>query len=221
MDVNRIIDRVDFLINQGNQTLLTQWTGSGGAKYVNRGGFSGFRSASLSFIGQLFGVENTYYKEFNSSCSDHYKTHAESGINILISIKNELENGWLTSYRQLVTADIFSDFLEMSKYLLDEKYKDPAAVMVGSVLEEHLRQLCKNHAIEITFIKGNDLIPKKADVINSDLVKAGVYGVLEQKQVTSWLHLRNSSAHGKYNDYTIDQVNLMYNGVLDFIIKTK
>lgn len=93
------------------------------------------------------------------------------------SIKHEIQEGWLTSIKQLITAEVFSDFLEMGKYLLDEKYKDPAAVVIGSVLEEHLRQLCKESAVEIELIKDGDLIPKKASVLNSDLTKAQAYGV--------------------------------------------
>ena len=38
-------------------------------------------------------------------------------------------------------AELFADFLEMADYLLSEGYKDPAAVLGGSMLEEHLRQL--------------------------------------------------------------------------------
>jgi hypothetical protein len=30
----------------------------------------------------------------------------------------------------------------MAQHLLEQNYKDAAAVMVGGVLEEHLRQLC-------------------------------------------------------------------------------
>ena len=109
----------------------------------------------------------------------------------------------------------------MSKHLLDEKYKDPAAVMIGSVLEEHLRQLCSNNSVDTEIVKGTDRVPKKADLMNSDLVKAGIYGVLEQKNVTAWLDLRNRAAHGKYSEYTFEQVQLMYQGVLDFITRIR
>ena len=77
--------------------------------------------------------------------------------------------------------------------------KDAAAVMIGSVLEEHLRQLCHSHKVDIFTLKGMDEMPKKADVLNADLKKSGAYGPLDQKQVTAWLGLRNSAAHGKYS----------------------
>jgi len=109
----------------------------------------------------------------------------------------------------------------MSKYFLDEKFKDPAAVMIGSVLEEHLRQLCIAYSVDTEITRGTDIVPKKADLMNSDLVKAGAYGILEQKNVTAWLDLRNRAAHGKYSEFTIEQVQIMYLGVLDFATKIK
>lgn len=137
------------------------------------------------------------------------------------SIRHEVEQGWLTTIKRLITAEVFSDFLEMSKYFLDEKFKDPAAVMIGSVLEEHLRQLCIAYSVDTEITRGTDIVPKKADLMNSDLVKAGAYGILEQKNVTAWLDLRNRAAHGKYSEFTIEQVQIMYLGVLDFATKIK
>ncbi|MFZ0592306.1 MAG: hypothetical protein WAM39_17735, partial [Bryobacteraceae bacterium] len=96
---------------------------------------------------------------------------------------------------ELVHADVFSDFLEMADHLLEQGYKDAAAVIVGSVLEEHLRKLCQKHGLGTTINSG---APKKADLINADLAGAMVYPKLDQKNVTAWLDVRNKAAHGKY-----------------------
>ena len=61
--------------------------------------------------------------------------------------------------------------------------------------------------------------PKKADVMNSDLTKEGVYPKTQQKQVTAWLGIRNDAAHGHYDKYTNDQVNLMLIGLTDFFVR--
>jgi hypothetical protein len=160
-----------------------------------------------------------YYNEFVREVNNSYDSNIKSGISILQSIHFEIENGWLNSIKALVSAEFFSDFLEMSRHLLDEGYKDAAAVMIGSVLEEGLRQLCTTKSIDLAIIKGTNLVPKKADLLNADLVKASAYGVLEQKSVTAWLDLRNRAAHGKYEEYTLPQVELMYGGVLDFVTR--
>jgi len=41
------------------------------------------------------------------------------------------------------------------------------------------------------------------------LAKAGAYGALVQKQITSWANLRNDAAHGHFAKYDVDQVRQM------------
>lgn len=217
-----LIKRIDQLIVQGKTVLSTKkYSGQFSSDYVDGGLLIGFRSAALSFIKNLYDVSHPFYTDFDKLVRSQPYYETEIGINILTSIRNEVENDWLISLKRLVSSEIFADFLEMSKHLLDLNYKDPAAVMIGSTLEEHLRLLCENHVIETEFEKGGDLAPKKANLLNADLVKAGAYGVLEQKNVTVWLDLRNRAAHGKYDEYSIEQVNLMYQGVLNFILTYK
>ena len=107
----------------------------------------------------------------------------------------------------------------MAEYLLNENYKDAAAVMIGSVLEEQLRQLCVNSSVPIEKMQSNKVTPIKADQLNADLTGKGIYGKLDQKNITAWLDLRNKAAHGKYLEYTKLQVELMMQGVRDFIIR--
>jgi hypothetical protein len=135
-------------------------------------------------------------------------------LGILRALRNDYQCGYLQSVQELIHADVFADFLEMSDYLLDQNYKDPAAVLVGSVLEEHLRKLCLKSGLEVIATNG---APKKADALNADLTNAGIYTKLDLKSVTAWLDLRNKAAHGHYADYTKEQVGFMLQGVRDFI----
>ena len=104
----------------------------------------------------------------------------------------------------------------MAEHLNELGYKDPAAVMTGSVLESHLRQLCKNNLIDTEETRGDKQVPKKADRLNNDLAKKEIYTKLDQKQITTWLDLRNNAAHGKYEQYTAVQVNQFINGLISF-----
>jgi hypothetical protein len=134
---------------------------------------------------------------------------------ILQALRADYEAGYLASIEELIHADIFGDFLEMASYLLSEGYKDPAAVIIGGVLEEHIRKLCAKHGISIA-TNGR---PKKADALNAELANAGVLTKLDQKNVTAWLDLRNKSAHGKYAEYTQQQVELLQQSVQDFLTR--
>jgi hypothetical protein len=135
---------------------------------------------------------------------------------ILTALRSDYESGYLQSVVELVHADIFADFLDMADYLLEQHYKDPAAVLAGSVLETHLRKLCDKHRIASVKAGGK---PKTADALNSELAGASVYSTLELKSFTAWLDLRNKAAHGKYTEYDQDQVAMLIQGVRDFAIR--
>jgi len=130
----------------------------------------------------------------------------------LRALRADYAAGHLQRVEEIVQADFFADFLEMAEHLLEQGYKDPAAVLIGGVLEEQLRKLCIRHSVAID-VAGK---PKKADSLNSELAGGGVYNKLDQKSVTAWLDLRNKAAPGKYSEYTIDQVNVLLQGVRDF-----
>jgi hypothetical protein len=121
----------------------------------------------------------------------------------------------MATVEELVHADLFADFLEMASELLAKGYKDAAAVITGSVLEEHLRKLAGLNGVPIQAGAAH----KKADTLNADLVKAGAYNKLEQKNVTAWLGLRNDAAHGKYGNYDEAQVQNFVDNVRDFLLR--
>ncbi len=215
-------ERVDSLIDLSNRTSATETSSSRGiGSWVDTELFYELRTSSLSFIKTLYGEDHPYYRNFDAVVlnAEPYDTKQARGI--LNSIKSEIEKGWLVTYKGLVTAEIFSDFLEMAEHLIAERYKDPAAVVIGSTLEEHLRQLALKNKIPTEDTKTGKAFPKKADLLNSELSTASAYNKLDLKSVISWLDLRNKAAHGKYSEYTIDQVALMLQGVRDFISRNK
>lgn len=219
MKLENITYRVDELIQLGNDVLLTKkavYT----SIHVDSGKFAEFRAASLSFIMRVFGEDSPNYKEFDAQVTDISVYYTERGIGILRACRSEILGGWLFTTKGLISAELFSDFIEMAEHLLSEQYKDPAAVVVGSVLEEHLRQLCQKNLIPTENTRSDGSIaPLKADTMNSELSKKGVYSKLDQKNITAWLDLRNKAAHGKYSEYTQSQVELMLQSVSNFIIR--
>ena len=136
-------------------------------------------------------------------------------IGVVDSLLRNIKKGYLKSLEEIIHGDVFSDFLEMAEYLNSNGYKDAAAVIAGSTLEAHLKQLCKKHGIA-TDKAGK---PKKADALNSELAAANAYSRLDQKNVTAWLGLRNHAAHGNYGNYAKEQVSLLISGIRDFITR--
>jgi hypothetical protein len=226
MKLEDLLRRVDDLIHKADHAvskveapgLLRQVAGATNYSWVPSELASDFRLSSLSFLCSVFGEGHPYYKEFDQKVSQ-VADSIYFGRGLLVAVKGELAGGWMHSTRSLVSAELFTDFLEMAEYLLDEGYKDPAAVIVGGVLEERLRQLCAKNVIDTTYVKGGKTSPRKAAALNDDLAKAAVYGKLDHKQVTAWLNLRNDAAHGDYNKYNQEQVRLMLQGITEWLTR--
>ena len=64
---------------------------------------------------------------------------------VLRGLRADVEGGYMQTLEQLVHAALFSDFLEMADELCRSGYKDAAAVIAGSTLEEHLRKHAQQH----------------------------------------------------------------------------
>lgn len=218
MKVDDLVNRVDELLAMGNNVLATRRRSDFG-EFIDSGSMSGFRSALLSFIDRVYGPNHPHFFEVKDGSGVARPEDAQKCIAILNAIRSEISGGWLFSIKGLITAEIFSDFIEMAEHLLDAGYKDPAAVMCGSVLEEHLRQLCLKNGLETTVQKDEKEFPKKADTLNADLARSEVYSKLDQKMITGWLDLRNKAAHGQYNEYTEEQVRNLLSSVTEFMAR--
>lgn len=179
-------------------------------------GFAAWRARCSVFLHDFLG-DHIYTTEITSVLGA--VNGLDDALGMLEALKKDLQAGYLTTMRELIHADLFGDFLEMAEHLLREGYQDPAAVLVGGVLEQHLRQLCTKHLVPVEIDNGNGPRPKKADQMNSDLARQRCYSGLEQKQVTFWLDLRNKAAHGKYGEYSTEQVSLMLQGVQGFVAR--
>lgn len=179
---------------------------------------------SLATIERIVGNKSEYYNSLNIAYEKKY-SHGNSGlklkyiIGIVKALNDDLTNGYLLSLKELIHADVFSDYIEMADYLLSEGYKDPAAVITGSTLESHLRKLCSKNSIPVESENANGkLVAKKADLLNSELAKKEIYNKTYQKQITAWLDLRNNAAHGKYDEYGNAEVKLMISGIMNFLL---
>lgn len=213
-------ERVEYLIGLCQEVLNTRRNTQYDKDRVNGRLLNKFRAACQSFLSLHYGDQHPYFLRFSVSESDYGPT-VEGTLGILEAIKDEISNGWHRSTRGIVSAEVFSDFVEMAQHLLAEGYKDAAAVMLGSTLEEHLRQLCRDSGIETTVEKDGKIRTIKADALNVELAKASVYSALDQKSVTAWLAIRNSSAHGKYDEYTKDQVQFLAGSLTEFMVRTR
>lgn len=217
------IKQLDLIISSYNSLKsISKYDDFSGVEIIDK--VSALIASAKAAIVRITGVKSEYYKAIEK-CYEDKQNLSYDGLRLIhimgvvSALKDDLANDFLKTMHELVHAEIFSDYLEMSDYLISEGYKDSAAVIAGSTLESHLRELCKKYEIEIEHsLKDGKILFKKADTMNIDLCKSEIYNKTYQKQITAWLDIRNNAAHGKYAEYKEDDVNLMIKGIRTFMI---
>lgn len=218
MDITKFTQQLDALVQKYESIDRTKkyddFSGLGGDIYIE------YVTLCRAAVDRIAGSTSIYAEEVRriadpSARDEGFKIPRLCGV--IKALLYDLQQGYLERFQDIAHGEIFSDFLDMADYLLEKSYKDAAAVMVGGVLESHLRQLCIRNGLPTEFTSAKGVEAKKADTLNTDLTKANVYSKLEQKNVLAWLDLRNKAAHAKYSEYTIDNVRIMLEGVRQFV----
>ena len=213
MATESILGRLDDLISMGERVLVTKYDKHFGGMIhfdrVDAGLFQQWRTSSLAFLNTL-PSEYIYSSEFEEHCKDSGYDDAEQGVAILCAAKEDIEGGYLQKVETLVSASVFSDFLEMAEHLLNNGYKDPTASLIGAVLEDGLRRICINNGITLK---------TKEDIssLNQKLAQKQVYNPLQQKQIQVWNDIRNNADHGRFDQYNQGDVVDMLKGVRGFL----
>ncbi len=135
---------------------------------------------------------------------------------ILGALKSDFEAGYIFTIEELVHGAVFDDFLEMASELLKKGYKDPAAVVAGSVLEEHIRKLAMRNQLALLESTGK---PKKFDALSIELVKVQQISEPQRKIIAGWYGQRSEAAHGNYNNVIGSEVGRMIEGIRDFMVR--
>jgi hypothetical protein len=129
----------------------------------------------------------------------------------LETIKHAIDNGLLTSYRDLIIAEEFAHLHEQGSHLLSQGYFLAAGVIFRAVLEEKLRELCRSNACmpDKQYPTINDL--------NQALYKceAVSYDKGMMLNVTALAAVGNNAAHNA-GDLKREDVERLMRGTLEF-----
>jgi hypothetical protein len=129
---------------------------------------------------------------------------------VLHGLRADVAAGYTQDFRDLVHAALFEDFLAMAEELQSKDYDAAAAVIAGSVLEEHLRKLAEKRAVGPSH---------SVDRLSADLVKAGAFSEPQRKIVAGWYAQRTEAAHGRHANVVHEEVGRMIAGVRDFLVR--
>lgn len=206
----KIRKRLDELIATGEQVLATRESPGQyivSDDYIDTQMAYQWATSVQNILARVFGKESEHYKNFSAQV-EIYISYSPvcRAQGVLKAAKDDYDNEQLFDVRRLIEAEVFDDFMEQSEHLLNSGYYQPAAVIAGCVLEDGLRKLCEKSGIAL-------LAKPKLDSMNAELSKAGVFSKLDQKRITALAELRNNAAHGKWDQFTKEDVEEMVKAV--------
>ncbi len=177
---------------------------------LDPGPFSEWQAQVESFLINLLGQDHIYIQRFSERVGKGFPSAVKVGQGILRAVKEDATGGYLTDVVTLISAEIFTDFLDMAEHLFECGYKDPTASLCGAVLEDGLRRIAQKASVKLK---------SKEDLssLNHKCADAGIYNRLIQKKIQVWVDIRNNADHGKFSEYSEQDVQDMLNGVRQFL----
>lgn len=140
---------------------------------------------------------------------------------MIVGLKSDYESGILHSIAEMIEMNVVADYLTQAEQLLKGS-KDgvhtygPAAVLAGAVLEGALRSLCVRQTPPISVNKPSGQ-PKTMGILIDTLKNVNLFNELKAKQLRAWADIRNAAAHGKFDDFTKEDVGQLISGVKNFL----
>ena len=208
--LQRYADRMRELAEEGDFLMIRTGTGDYGAFIVDAASYLGWQSKCLNVINLVFGAESihaAHFEKARTSISNSLSS-GKSRVSIMRAALSDLEGGFVHHVEVAIASEVFDSVLEQAKYLNHKGYKDAAAVLGRTVIEDALKRLARSNGLEDT---------KKASAINESLKNAGVYHQPMWRQVQAWTDIGNSAAHGDFHEYTQEQVRDMLEGIGGFL----
>jgi hypothetical protein len=136
---------------------------------------------------------------------------ASSSTRASFALSADLEAGYTRRLEELVHAEVFEDFLDMATEFRDKGYHPAAAVVAGSVLEEHLRKLAAK--------EGLSPVPHSVEDLGVALRKHGTLTEPERKIMQGWYGQRTEGAHGRPENVIPEEVGRMIPGIREFMVR--
>jgi hypothetical protein len=236
--LNKYLDRFDELIQEGERIYKV-------LKYVSSDGYfrdpvqgtraltqqeiedkqklEGWNLNYLSLLDQIIPPKSVHRKLLDEKIIVPWEAHDKLNTRIerLKGLKKDFQKGLLADFGLEIEAAIAGDYMGQAEQLLAEgqsgKYDHvPAAVLAGAVLEKSLRTLCDKQSPSISTVNNNGK-PLTLTPLIDVLKKNNVFNELTAKQLRAWADIRNSAAHGQFDEFNRSQVDLMIQGINNFL----
>lgn len=215
----RVQERLVALLAKGDALHGSTTPGYMSAAHCDKAQLAEWKAQAGVVLESALGSDHHYTAAFKRALIDPASSNqrddvtidaVDRGQGVLRAVLEDVAGGHLFSARALIEAEVFSDFIEMSRHLIAAGYKDPAASLAGAVLEDGLRKLARSRGVEVRPRDG-------INELNEALAKAGVYNAIVKSRVDGWRLVRNKADHGEFDEYDRGTVVAMIDGVAELL----
>jgi hypothetical protein len=157
--------------------------------------YAEFNALCLAAIDRMTGRRDGRYEQALRELERYSLTSpelAQALYGLVRSMKSDIDCGSLISFREIEHAYLCNTVLELAEWKLDQHHTHAAAVLIGGVLETHLRLLAAKYDIPLAIANPGKAEPRTLpQQINDELAQV-VYGKSEREIVAVWLRLTGS-----------------------------
>ncbi|MGA2441567.1 MAG: DUF4145 domain-containing protein [Tepidisphaeraceae bacterium] len=187
-DHEAIVQKFARLLERASQSMHEREKSQDG--FISGVTYYEVRTSALNLLARTAGKSSIYYRELLKS-----RVNPSIMVGILTAAMTDFREGFMVDTKLLISAEVFADFLVQADVLLENDYKDAAAVIIRAVLEDGLRRVCSSKQIAV---KERDGVHELADA----LVRQNVLTAVQFKEIQAKKEVGNKAAHGKFGEYT-------------------
>ena len=141
----------------------------------------------------------------------------QGGTSFLKAIHDDLRDGFFERLTAEIESAIVADYVTQIEQLLADDTSERAgyvgiAVLAGSILEGHLRTMCAQLSPAEPIAA-----PQSLGALIEVFKRRGVIAEPRAKQLRAWADVRNRAAHGKFDEFSKEDVRLMVSGIKHFL----
>ena len=212
----RYADRIKVLIDEGKRVATLVRDSSVGPYIQDADSITlhDWLTKSRNILVTVFGSQSIHYRHFEESLPKggvgfvSRSHHIYPLVGLLAGALDDLENGFLLGHELFIAGEVFDSILDQSKHFLNTGNKDVAAILARIVLEDALKRLARTEGIDDNL---------KASKINDELKRKERYNQVRWRSIQTWLDVGNSAAHGRFNEYTNEDVATAVSGTEQFL----
>jgi hypothetical protein len=209
----RVADRVRSLIEDGGEVAALERPSEYSGRYIEEQvPLYKWLVQVENLFSSVFGEKSAHYSQARKILDDHPHSAWEVNkiVGILTGALGDLEDGFLVNQEHLIAGVVLDSVIEQARFLLKSGFKDPAAVLCRVVVEDVLQRISVEEGLDPS---------RKASALNDALRNCERYTKPQWRMIQSWLDIGNLSAHGKFSDFTEDDVRQMVSDVERFVVQ--